>query len=434
MSGESVDRARKRAKVSAAQTQAPEAPPATLERERAGPKEIKIKVPEADFEEIFKISELSNIEYARKMKTFYEENGVVCIDLEDKIDTRKTVREFVLKLFKQMPYRREFRLNFKLANGKEVHVDNDEDLDDIVDVLLEERMSSVNLARLKKCLPPHATFGAPCTPQSFHLDVENEVRQDPELYEAVAFLLNNKGINCDVNRAIFRVPTVTKGEDFLHYDLDPRQTKPDVDWEAQGKVQVTESIFVCVPGSHKPEFLESFVKVYNPMYPDRKLGVSKYGLHPDKDPWGLFGTQRAYRVPAGHAVFWSPWLMHGHPSSDRNTPIGMGFFLGYQPEVSAEERAIRRELFRTGGVPRVWPSGDRVHFFPRKFLNFPKVLQSTVIDRLSPEAHAAHVTTRMTTAGKEVPDVKPWGWMEPFKPFPWTRLGEYITGQRKWGE
>jgi hypothetical protein len=119
LSGESVDRARKRTKGSAAQTQAPEAPPATLERERkrAGPKETKIKVPKADFEEIFKISQLSNIEYARKMKTFYEENGVVCIELEDKIDTRKAVREFVRKLFGQMPYRDEFRLNFKLADG-----------------------------------------------------------------------------------------------------------------------------------------------------------------------------------------------------------------------------------------------------------------------------------------------------------------------------
>jgi hypothetical protein len=408
--------------------------PETAKPEKTKAKKTKIKVPEAEFEKIFSISKLIDPEYAREMKTFYEENGVLCIDLEGKIDRRQAVREFVTKLFREMPYRDEFMLNFQLANGKEVHINNDEDIEDIVDVLLERRISSVNLARLKKCLPPHATFGAPCTPPSFHLDVENEIRQDPQLYWAVAFLLNNEWINCDFNRGIFRVPTVTEGEDFLHYDLDPRQVREDVDAHLQGKVCITECRFICVPGSNTREFLERFVEVYGPLYPGRKLGQAKYSLHPDKDPWDLFGKQRAYIVPAGHAVFWSPKILHGHPSFDRDTPLSMGFFLGFHPEVSAAERAIRRELFHTGGVPREWPSGDRVWFFPQKFLNFPKVLQSTVIDKLSPDAHAALVTTRTTKAGKEVPDMKPWGWKRTFERFPFTPLGECITGQRKWGE
>jgi hypothetical protein len=111
----------------------------------------------------------------------------------------------------------------------------------------------------------------------------------------------------------------------------------------------------------------------------------------------------------------------------------MGFYLGFHPEVSAEEQEIRRKLFSTGGIPDKWPSGDRVWFFPKKFQNFPNVLQKTVIDRLTPSAYAALVTTRMTKRGKEVPDMKPWGWAGTFKPFVFTDLGEYITGQRKWG-
>ena len=419
---------------------------ATLERERARkeeekknaapsvPKKTKIKVQEAEFKEIFSISRLGDPAYARKMKTFYEENGILCINLENKIDKRKAVREFVTSLFREMPYRDEFMLNFKLANGKEVHINNDEDIDDIVDVLLEKRINAMNLTRLKKCLPPHATFGAPCTPPSFHMKIENEIRQDPQLYWAVAFLLNNEWINCDFNRAIFRVPTVTKGEDFLHFDLDPRQIRSSVDSELQGKVCITACKFICVPGSNTDEFLKRFVEVYDPLYPGRKLGQAKYGLDPDRDPWGLFDKQRAYTVPAGHAVFWSSKILHGHPSFDCKTPISIGFYLGFHPEVFAEERAIRRELFSTGGIPEKWPSGDRIRFFPKKFENFTKVLQSTVIDKLTPDAHEALATTRTTQSGKVVPDMKPWGWKGTFEPFPFTPLGEYITGQRKWGE
>jgi hypothetical protein len=409
-------------------------PPGSNAAAASAPAKTKTKVLEAEFEEIFSISKLGDPTYARRMKTFYEENGIFCIDLEDKIDKRKAMREFVTSLFGQMPYRDEFLLNFRLDNGKEVHLNTDGDIDDIVDVLLQKRISTENLNRLKKCLPPHATFGAPCTPPSFHLHVENEIRQDQELYRAIAGVLDNERINCDFNRAIFRVPTVTEGEEFLHFDLDPRAIRPGVDSELQGKVCITECRFICVPGSNTADFLEKFKEAYDPLYPGRKLGQAKYSLDPDRDPWKLFEQQRAFIVPAGHAVFWSPKILHGHPSFGRETPISIGFYLGFHPEVSAAEREIRTELFRTGGIPKAWPSGDPVCFFPRKFQNFPKVLKSTVIDKLTPRAYQALVTTRVTKLGKEVPDMKPWGWDPVFKPFPFTDHGKRITGQRKWGD
>jgi hypothetical protein len=138
--------------------------PAATDAASSAPRKTKTKVREAEFEEIFSISKLGDPAHARKMKTFYEENGILCIDLENKINKHKAVREFVTCLFRQMPYRDEFLLNFKLANGKELHINNDEDVDAIVDVLLEKKINQENLNRLKKCLPPHASFGAPCTP------------------------------------------------------------------------------------------------------------------------------------------------------------------------------------------------------------------------------------------------------------------------------
>lgn len=399
------------------------------------PKKLKFEVPTAKFDKIFSIDKLGDPDHAREMKSFYDENGIVCIHLGDKINTRQAVREFVTSIFRQMPYRKEFLLNFKLKNKKEIHIDNDEDIDDIVNVLLDSRITSENLRRLKNALPPHATFGAPCTPPSFHLDIENKIRQDEQLYRAITLLLDNERINCDFNRAIFRVPTVTQGEDFLHFDLDPRAIRSDIDSLIQGKVCITACKFICVPGSNTDEFLKGFNEVYAPLYPGRKHGVAKFAIEPGpvKDPWDLFGKQKAFEIPAGSIVLWSPKILHGHPSFGRETPISIGFYLGFGPEVSKEQREALVKSYKEGSIPEFWPSGDRVHFFPKKFKNFPGMLQKTVVDKLTPKAHEALVTTRTTKLGKEVVDMRPWKWKDGnFTPFQFTPLGLYITGQKEW--
>jgi hypothetical protein len=396
------------------------------------PKKGRGKVPTAEFEEIFSINKLDDPDHVRRILEYWKKNGIICFNLEDLINIREAVCDLVTNIFKPMPYRREHRLNFKLPSGKEVHIDNEGDMDDIVDVFLAGRLSKENWERLQKCLPPHATFGAPCVPGSFHTNTQNKVREDPRMYKAGTLLTFMLCINACFNRCVFRTPK-TSGDDMLHWDCDPRAPRGNVDNQVGGKVCITECSFVCVPGSHTPEFLDSFNSVYDPWYPGRKPGCAKYGLSRDKDPWGLFQQQRAFRIPAGHCAFWHELILHSHPSKERDDPVAFGFFMGFRPEGSAEEREMLRQLHRTGGVPFHWPSGDLFHFFPHKFENFPH-LWKTVTDKLTPEAHAALVGTRLTKAGKEVPYVRPWGWSEPFKPYPFTELGLCITGQEPWAD
>jgi len=394
------------------------------------PKKGRGEVPTAEFEEIFSINKLDDPDYVDKMLKYWKRNGIICFNLEDLIDIRDAVRDIVTNIFKPMPYRREHRLNFKLPSGKEVHINNEGDMDDIVDVFLAGRLSKENWERLQKCLPPHATFGAPCVPGSFHTNTQNKVREDPRMYKVGTLLTLLEFINVDFNRCIFRTPK-TSGNDMLHWDCDPRAPRGNVDKNVSGKVCITECSFVCVPGSHTPEFLDNFNSVYVPLYPGRKPGCAKYGLSRDKDPWGLFQQQRAFRIPAGHCAFWDPRILHSHPSKLVRDPVTFGFFLGFLPEVSAEEQEMLRQFYLTGRIPFRWPSGDEVRFFPLKFENFPH-LYKTVTDKLTPEAHAALVGTRFTKAGNEVPHVRPWGWPEPFKPYKFTEMGLRITGQLPW--
>jgi hypothetical protein len=145
-------------------------------------------VPTAEFGEIFSINKLDDPDHVRRMLDYWKKNGIICFNLEDLIDIREAVRDIVTDIFTHMPYRREHRLNFKLPSGKEVHIDNEEDMDDIVNVFLAGRLSKENWERLKKCLPPHATFGAPCVSGSFHTNTQNKVREDPRMYKVGTLL------------------------------------------------------------------------------------------------------------------------------------------------------------------------------------------------------------------------------------------------------
>jgi hypothetical protein len=113
----------------------------------------------------------------------------------------------------------------------------------------------------------------------------------------------------------------------------------------------------------------------------------------------------------------------------------IGFYQGYQRSISAQQRMECQESYLNGTVPRLYPSGDKVWFYPQKFINFPQHFQS-VAKKLSAEAKAELVTTRVTKAGKQVLDIRPWGWTEelPHKPFKFTALGECLTGLRQWEE
>jgi hypothetical protein len=147
----------------------------------------------------------------------------------------------------------------------------------------------------------------------------------------------------------------------------------------------------------------------------------------------LFERQVAFEIPEGHVVFWHPLLLHGHKKHPSDEGIGFGCYIGYQKVCTAKQREECQKLYLYGIPPQHYPSGDRVHFFPAKFRNFPHHFE-VLADKLSEEARQKLVTTRTTLKGKIVTDIRPWGWSEdhPFTPFPFTPFGECIVGIKPW--
>ena len=387
------------------------------------------------FKKVFDINDMHNPSDLDGLKASFEADGIVVIDLKQKVCQRKVVGDMVQQIFGQLPYSEEYLLKLRSADGRLLHVRDPEHREAITTELLRANLSSENLEFITAAAPPHKQFGAPCTPQSFHNEWSNELRQDPDIYRVAKKLLGKKRLYCPLNRSIFKLPK--QGEKaLLHWDRDPRTVKPDDDKELQGKVCFTEGTFVCVLGSHTQEFLGEFCALYDPLYPGRKLGLPKYGLDPNKDPMGLFQRQRAYTVPPGCLVLWASALLHGHAVQGREECISIGCYLGFKTSISEEERKVCQELYRDGAVPEFWPSRDKVHFFPLKYTNFPHLMECMVRKKLSAEARAELVTTRVTKAGKQVLDIRPWGWTEelPHKPFKFTALGECLTGLRQWEE
>lgn len=394
------------------------------------------RVQAAEFEEIFRINTLRDPAAAAAMKASYDKHGIVCIDLEDKINLRLVVGQMLDTLL-YLPYRDEYMLNLRSESGRELHIKEPADREQIITELIRPTLTRENLKRLEQSCPPHREFGAPCTPQSFHNPWANALRQDPDIYNVATTIVpleeGESGLNCDINRSIYLLPGQGQRA-MLHWDCDPREQTPGSKKSLQGKVLFTPGKFICVPGTHTKKFLDEFYPLYDPLYPRRKMGQAKYGLDPTKeDPLDLFGRERAFTVPGGSLVLWNTKLLHGHPTLGLNECISIGCYLGFGPEISAEDRAGRQALHRQGAVPLLWPSRDKVRFFPAKYDNFPRLLESMVTKKLSDEARKQLLTTHVTLKGKIVPHVRPWGWRPgSYTPFEYTPLGRCIVGLDPW--
>ena len=151
-----------------------------------------------------------------------------------------------------------------------------------------------------------------------------------------------------------------------------------------GKVCYTPSRVVLVPNTHTKEFRAAFKRLYAEHYPKVKTQRGKSrAVQGETRPARTRPEGRTVSVPAGCAVFWSKWLLHGMAKTPLNEPTEYGCYLGYFKAGSRQryedvcgvtERADRVESYLLGQAPKLWPSFDAVHFVPKRFTNFPKIL------------------------------------------------------------
>lgn len=276
----------------------------------------------------------------------------------------------------------------------------------------------------------HVTFGAPCDDIGFHLPRVWAVRQDPSVYKVVAALTRERELLVDINRPIMKLPT--KGEsEFLHWDLDLNNEFERTSRHVQGKVAYTPSRFVGVPATHTPEYREYFLSTYNAP----KRGVKKTALNAATHG-AEFEKQRVFELPAGCCVFWNSQMLHGQMPTPRDANIELGFYLGFFPAegLDAGVHENRLRSYETGRAPEFWPSGDKIHFYPKlwqcNYDNIERTIQKM------PKEHPS-IDKRENADGRVFPDLKPWrpvGYERAYVPPPLTRLGKMLLGRRSWRE
>lgn len=313
------------------------------------------------------------------------------------------------------------------------------------------------LKELEAGWPLHRGFGACCDPGVFHLaGVWHHVRQSPALYSIAALLTGETKLWVDINRSIHKLPKQGEAE-FLHWDLNPfagsavtsagttaAGGKDGVAAAGKdslcGKVCYTPSRFVGVLKSHTSAFHARFSELYREIYPKVKPEAPKFGLDPAKpDPLNLWSQQREFAVPAGCAVFWHPRLLHGQVKTPAEAGIEYGCYVGFFPAgarpeyrraAGVDELEDRLSSYTRGVAPVLWPSLDRIHYYPKRFRNFPKLLQG-YIDKMPP-GHP-WVTLRTTGGGKSVPHIEPCPAPE-YTPPKLSSLGKRLLGKKAWKE
>ena len=203
---------------------------------------------------------------------------------------------------------------------------------------------------------------------------------------------------------------------------------------------------MCVPGTATAEFHAAFCAAYAPHYAlanTTTKKAAKFGLDLAKpDPLGLRARTVALHVPAGCAVFWSPWLLHGLKAKPKHEAIEWGLYLGYMRagaraeygrRAKMDEREDRVRSYLEGRAPVLWPSLDPIRYYPARYCNFIRLLQP-YIDKTRPDHPGLTCRVVMSGAmeGWLVPDLVPVP--DPtHRPPPLTPLGERLLGLAEWG-
>ena len=374
----------------------------------------------------------------------FETHGYVVIRALDQAACVAHMKRQVTDLWLKQPWMERLRVYDSRATGEELDIERDTER--YLEELTRPGLDAATLARYRAAAPFHAGFGAACDPQVFHWPEVWAVRQDPRLYDVACALLSGEtALWVDINRSIQKLPD-EGDEEFLHNDVPILHMEWRPDDSLGGKVifNADGASFVCVPHTNTREAHAAIRDAYGPLYPNARATDAKWALDPRKpDPLDLVGRRRAVHVPQGCVVFWSKYLMHGVEKNPRTSGLKVGMYLGYfkagsRPEYRRKtqgaigEREDRIASYRDGRAPMLWPSLDRIHYFPKRYLNFPKLL-APYLAKTRPEWPG--VATRAIQSGPRKGEVV--GHMVPvcdadYTPPPLTPLGERLLGLAAW--
>ena len=380
-----------------------------------------------------------------EMKADYDKYGLILVKVLDDDACNEHIEDQVRNILLKQPW--VDQLVVRDAKGNPV--DFEKEPRRYVELLKAPKQPRKTIAEWKKAWCLHRGFGATCDPWSFWLETVCETRQDPRLYRMAKTLLGRDDLWVDINRSIQKLPGEGEHE-FLHWDRSPFNEEDNWDTDCtsiNGKVMANEAFFVYVPETASEEFRRSFVAAYREHYPNAKPKDPKFGLDASKpDPFNLVGRRVAVRIPAGCAAFWKPTVCHGVRPKELDENIEFGFYLGYFPAISRPRYAeVSKSLgeiedrvasYHEGRAPLLWPSFDRIHYYPFRFYNFPRHLMEYV-NKTRPGWPGLTTRTIQSGAkkGTSVPHMVPIPLTESephYEPFAFTHLGQRLLGLVPW--
>jgi len=344
-----------------------------------------------------------------RIKQSFAKNGFVRIQIAGRVQCREFILELWRKIIMKQPWSKDFRIHlYSAVDKRELDVDDPNDVDEYFDIITSELQPSVR-KMMKAAWTLHRGFGACCDPGVFHTEGAWKLRQHPNLYRIAKGLMCQKRLHCDVNRAITKLPQEGDNE-FLHFDYNPFAKKNIFPMGLSGKFCASYGQFVCVPGTHTDEFLEDFAEKYGPLYPNVKENATKFGLDKDvDDPLKLIQRKRVIPLPAGVIIMWDNRLCHGQMKTPVKQCIEFGHYIGfdvaeardrYFQKCNVDEIADRVRSYYEGNAPILWPSFDKIQFYPNRFNSTPSLMK-IYLDKL-PEVHEMRATRVSKGTGKTV--------------------------------
>jgi hypothetical protein len=369
----------------------------------------------------------------------FRRHGIVVVRFLTDEQRRALIKEQVTEVLLKQPWIRTLQVRDP-ATGALLDIEGDTDA--YIAALTRDNLPAETRKAWRDCWPLHAGFGACCDPGVFHLQRVWEMRQDPRLYAIASALMGRTDLWVDINRSIQLMPGEGE-EEFAHWDKAYMHEPPPSDLSEQpgiaGKVMYTDGSFRCVPGSSTPAFHRAFCAQYRPLYPGASANDAKFGLDKSKpDPMGLIGKCVSIDVPKGCVIFWSHFMLHGPKKNPIKGHVQFGAYIGfmraidrgiYQSKCGVNERRDRIDSYLRGVAPRLWPSLDEIHYYPKRFINFYKHLKPYV-DKTRPD-HPGLAERVVKANGTRVVHLVPVP--DPsYAPPPLTLLGQRLLGLSHW--
>jgi ectoine hydroxylase-related dioxygenase (phytanoyl-CoA dioxygenase family) len=370
------------------------------------------------------------------IKAHFDTHGYAVVQVCDTETCKQAIVEQVKKILKRQPWMQQLEVKDRVT-GNFLDIDSNEA--QYVAELTTPGIPKEALMHYDEVWPLHKGFGACCDPVAFHLDFEWQLRQDESLYAIARAIMQGGELYVTIDRCIHKLPG--KGDDeFLHWDLPIFNLGNRTETEMCLKICFTDAEFICVPGTHTLQFAEDFKAAYQPLYPNAKPSAAKFGLDPKKpDPMDLRSKRVAIHIPAGCALVWSPYLLHGTRKSPKTSGVAFGMYMGYMRDIDRPgyktkepgidgERQDRIDSYGKGRAPARYPSLDPTHYYPFRYYNFPKMLKKYV--DMTPPGYAGRGERTIKSGenkGTIVPELIPM--LDPhYQPYPLTKLGKMLLG------